>query len=188
MLMRLSDGAPDLRSGPGDVCEPDPMGAGRTSEGVPLIDRRAHQFQLGVAAALNLAAAATQSAVPLYAGAALFAVATPGFPDRSPLIGLWDRFAARVSPPQMLIDARPARVMSGASIASFILPAVAHTAGLRRTAMTVAAVAGAGLAIEAAVGRCVTCESYRWLAEHGVVHPSPPLENACIVMPTTAAV
>ena len=83
----------------------------------------------------------------------------------------------------MLIDARPAGVMSALSVVTFLVPAVAFSVGHRRIATVAAAVSGVGLALEAAVGRCVTCESYRWLADHGVLTPSPPLTDACVVVP-----
>lgn len=154
----------------------------RTSDGVPLIDRRAHQFQLGVAAGLNLLASQRGTAWPLVAGAAIFGIGSIDFPDRSPVVQIWSRMARHKGGRRVLIDARPAGVMSAVSVPSFLLPAFLFAVGAMRAAKAVTAIAGTGLAVEAVVGRCVTCETYRWLAGHGVVKPTPPLTDACIAV------
>lgn len=52
--------------------------------------------------------------------------------------------------------------------------------------IAVSALLAAAYLIEALLGRCVTCESYRRLAALGLIRPSPPLTEACVISPPTA--
>ena len=81
----------------------------------------------------------------------------------------------------MLIDARPSRVMC--VLTAITMAAGAYLLGRYSWMMPVCVLMATGYLIEALLGRCVTCESYRRLATLGLIHPLPPLTEACIVSP-----
>jgi hypothetical protein len=156
-----------------------------TEDGIPLIDPRAHRGQLAGCALLFAVAGATKSPLPLVIGAVLFAVAALRYPSASVFALIVTRLWTRKRPPRLLIDARPSRAMC---VLTAITMAVGAALVRRYTWMIpVCALMAAAYLIEALLGRCVTCESYRRLAASGLIHPSPPLTEACIVSAPTKA-
>jgi hypothetical protein len=147
---------------------------------VPFIDPRAHRTQLAFVGALLIVAAVTGSAVPLWIGALTFTIATVHYPRTSLPIQAFDKTIGRARPARILVDARPSRMMCVLTVPTLValglLVLTIPTAG-----RIVAGLFGAAYLVECAIGRCVTCESYRRMAERGIVHPNPPLQDDCLV-------
>ena len=126
-------------------------------------------------------AAVTRSPLTLVIGAVLFAAAAVRYPSASLFAVLVTRLWARKRPPRVLIDARPSRVMC--VLTAITMGTGAYLLGRYTWMIPVCVLMAAAYLIEALLGRCVTCESYRRLAALGLIHPSPPLTEACILSP-----
>jgi len=111
--------------------------------------------------------------------ALIYVVAAAKYPAWSLPIRAFDAVAGRVSPARVLIDARPSGMMCRLTVPTSLgLAALLAWSDLGRVATI-----GAGVAflVEVAIGRCVTCETYRALATRGLIHPDPPLSDDCLV-------
>lgn len=147
---------------------------------MPFVDPRAHRLQLAVVGVTYLAAGALDDPLLLVGLGVVYLVAAVNYPKWSLPIRAFDAVAASVSPARVLVDARPSRMMCRLTVPTTLVLAgvMVWLSGFGQLA-----VAGAGVMylIEAAIGRCATCETYRVLAARGVIHPDPPLGEDCQV-------
>ena len=143
------------------------------------VDPRAHRCQLAFVGLTFVAAGAIASPALLVGLAVIYVVAAANYPAWSLPIRAFDAVAARLSPARVLIDARPSRMMCRLTVpTSLVLAALLAWSDLGRVA---AIGAGVAFLVEAVLGKCITCETYRALAMHGLIHPDPPLSDDCLV-------